>query len=227
MRAYSSLLGHILGSHAQINGYYEMHLSYDSATSLNRQLSLYQESDQLKPHSIYLFDKLLHNNYQLDTRLFSEHKLRVLVTLRPPLQTIRSIVNLFRNKSAPHPYAEVDHAAQYYIQRLQWLDQFCRDNSTPFFYFDADMLQQQPQPLLSKISEWLQLLTPLSAQYELFSRSGKAGAGDSSERILTGSIQQTHNPYESIEVSQAILKEAQQTYISVRDNLRQLAQRTF
>ena len=29
MRAYTSLAGHILGSHPQINGYYEMHLGYE------------------------------------------------------------------------------------------------------------------------------------------------------------------------------------------------------
>ena len=29
MRAFTSLAGHILGSHPQINGYFEMHISYD------------------------------------------------------------------------------------------------------------------------------------------------------------------------------------------------------
>jgi hypothetical protein len=31
MRAFTSLAGHILGSHPQINGYYEMHISYEES----------------------------------------------------------------------------------------------------------------------------------------------------------------------------------------------------
>ena len=55
MRAYSSLIGHILGSHPHINGYYEMHLSYSGMADLDEQLRLYRQSESLKPGSIYLF----------------------------------------------------------------------------------------------------------------------------------------------------------------------------
>jgi len=34
MRAFTSLAGHILGSHPRINGYYEMHISYEDASAL-------------------------------------------------------------------------------------------------------------------------------------------------------------------------------------------------
>lgn len=37
MRAHTSLMAHILGSHSQINGYYEMHLDYEDASALDRQ----------------------------------------------------------------------------------------------------------------------------------------------------------------------------------------------
>ncbi|MBM4190547.1 MAG: hypothetical protein FJ210_07540, partial [Betaproteobacteria bacterium] len=47
MRAFTSLAGHILGSHPQINGYYEMHISYADAAALDRQLALFQENDAL------------------------------------------------------------------------------------------------------------------------------------------------------------------------------------
>ncbi len=227
MRAYSSLIGHILGSHAQINGYFEMHLSYDQPASLDQQLAQYLESEQIKPNSHYLFDKLLHNNYTLDTCLFGDNLPRIIVTLRPPLQTIKSIVSLFRNKTEPHPYAEVDQAAQYYIQRLQWLDQFCRDDSPPFFYFDADIIRHQSQQLLTKLGNWLQLETPLSEHYEIFSRTGQAGAGDSSAQIQKGSIQHNHNNYESIDVPQPRIQAAEFIYHSVRKNLIRLAQQNI
>jgi hypothetical protein len=65
MRAFTSLAGHILGSHPQINGYYEMHISYEDASALDRQLEMFRQDDVLKRDSRYLFDKLLHNDYAL------------------------------------------------------------------------------------------------------------------------------------------------------------------
>ena len=65
MRAFTSLAGHILGSHPQINGYFEMHISYDDATALDKQLEVLQESETLKQNSQFIVDKLLHNDYQL------------------------------------------------------------------------------------------------------------------------------------------------------------------
>jgi len=65
MRAFTSLAGHILGSHPQINGYYEMHISYEDASALDRQLEMFRQGDVLKANSRYLFDKLLHNDYVL------------------------------------------------------------------------------------------------------------------------------------------------------------------
>jgi len=59
---------HILGSHPQINGYYEMHISYEDATALDRQLEVFRQGDVLKADSRYLFDKLLRNDYVLPER---------------------------------------------------------------------------------------------------------------------------------------------------------------
>ena len=56
MRAFTSLLGHILGSNPEINGYYEMHLSYEDASALESQLAEYTKHDPLKRNSGYLFD---------------------------------------------------------------------------------------------------------------------------------------------------------------------------
>jgi hypothetical protein len=48
MRAFTSLAGHILGSHPQVNGYYEMHISYEDAFALDRQLGGFRQGDVLK-----------------------------------------------------------------------------------------------------------------------------------------------------------------------------------
>ena len=42
-----------------------MHLGYEGAAALDRQLELYRQGDAIKPGSRYLFDKLLHNDYVL------------------------------------------------------------------------------------------------------------------------------------------------------------------
>ena len=48
MRAFTSLAGHILGSHPAINGYFEMHISYDDASALDKQLDVFQQHETLK-----------------------------------------------------------------------------------------------------------------------------------------------------------------------------------
>ena len=101
MRAFTSLAGHILGSHPQINGYYEMHLSYEDAAALDRQLEVFQQGDVLKADSRYLFDKLLHNDYVLRPERLGLADIKVLVALAEPAHTIKSIVHLFRQKPDP------------------------------------------------------------------------------------------------------------------------------
>jgi len=57
MRANTSLFGHILGSSPEINGYYEMHISYYSWKSLIRQKLIYLENHQFKKFQIFILIK--------------------------------------------------------------------------------------------------------------------------------------------------------------------------
>jgi len=114
MRAFTSLAGHILGSHPQINGYYEMHISYEDAPALRKQLEVFRQGDVLKENSRYLFDKLLHNDYLLKPERLGPAELKLLVALAEPERTISSIVHLFRQKPDPDLYASPVEAAHYY-----------------------------------------------------------------------------------------------------------------
>ena len=105
MRAYTSLLGHILGSHPQINGYYEMHLSYESEKDLAQQLRQYARHEALKPGSRFLFDKLLHNDYALELERLDLEGEVILLSLRQPEQTLKSILGLFSKKANDDPYS--------------------------------------------------------------------------------------------------------------------------
>jgi len=216
MRAYTSLVGHILGSHLQINGYYEMHLTYEDASALDRQLELYQQGDAVKPGSRYLFDKLLHNDYVLKPERLGHSAIKLLVSLAEPAHTIKSIVHLFAQKPDPDLYASPVEAAKYYIERVRALAEFCRTTDWPYYYFDAELLQRAPEKLLPKLSQWLELDSPLRERYEVFSQTGKARRGDTSERMRSGDIDKARTDYSHIAVADDALRAAQEAYRECR-----------
>ena len=219
MRALTSLAGHILGSHPQINGYYEMHLSYEDASALDQQLDVYRASDALKPNSRYLFDKLLHNDYVLQPERLGLAEPKILISLAEPEHTIKSIVHLFRQKPDPDLYASPVEAAHYYIARVQALADFSQAAAQRYSYFDAELWQRAPAQLLPRLTQWLDLDTPLSERYEVFSQTGKARRGDSSERIRSGSIAKTRTDYAHIVIPEDVLRVAREAYLDCRARL--------
>ena len=215
MRAYTSLLGHILGSHPQINGYYEMHLSYASADDLARQVQLYAQQDTLKPGSRFLFDKLLHNDYVLERDALHLQGETVLLALRRPEPTLKSIINLFAQKNTHEPYANPAEATQYYVERLQALAEFSRQYPQGYQYFDAELIRTDTETTLATLSQWLELDSPLSAHYQRFAKTGVAGAGDTSVAISSGKVISEANHY-AITVDAELLQQATQSYEACR-----------
>jgi hypothetical protein len=219
MRAFTSLAGHILGSHPRINGYYEMHVSYDNAQALQKQIELYCEHDVLKPGSRYFFDKLLHNEYALQLDQLNIFDSKILITLREPEQTIRSIVSLFMKKDLNDLYASFAGATQYYIDRLTWLAEFCRNAQQGYFYFDAEILKSRPEKLLPGLTAWLGLDSPLVERYEVFSQTGMARKGDTSENIHSGIINKDPHDYSSMVIPAEQLLRARHAYEVCRQQL--------
>jgi hypothetical protein len=216
MRAFTTLAGHILGSHPQINGYYEMHLSYEDASALDRQLEMFLEGDALKERSRYLFDKLLHNDYLLKPQQLGLANTKILISLLEPEHTIKSIVDLFSQKGGEELYASPVEAANYYVERVQALAAFCRCAGVPYYYFDAELFQRAPETLLSRLSDWLELESPLSERYQIFSHTGKPRKGDSSARIHSGIIDRTPVDYAHIAVPEEVLHAARAAYRECR-----------
>ena len=219
MRAYTSLAGHILGSHPQINGYYEMHLGYEDAAALDRQLEVFVQDHVLKPGSRYLFDKLLHNDYVLKPERLGLADIKVLVALAEPAHTIKSIVHLFRQKPDPDLYASPVEAAKYYVERVRALAEFCRTTDWPYTYFDAELLVRAPERLLPRLTDWLQLESPLSERYEVFSQTGKARRGDSSERVRSGRIDRARTDYSHVVIPEEALQAAREAYRECREQI--------
>lgn len=223
MRAYTSLAGHVLGSNPAINGYFEMHLGYEDAGALDRQLAEYRKHEDLKDGSRYLFDKLLHNAYRLLPERLGPARLKILVGIRPPEPTLRSIVDLFGRKGGGEAYASPEAATRYYMERLEWLAGFCRARTGAYFYFDAELFRARPRALLSALSDWLELEEPLSEHYQVFSQTGKARRGDSSEFIHRGEIARGRADYRHIRIPRQLLDQAQATYLRCRRRIVELA----
>ena len=219
MRAFTSLAGHILGSHAAINGYFEMHISYDDASALDKQLDVLQENEALKQNSHYLFDKLLHNDYQLKLERPGFENIKILLALREPEQTINSIVDLFAQKETEELYASPEEATKYYIERLEVLADFCRTLAQDYYYFDAELLQSAPEILIPAMSGWLELDPPLSERYTIFSQTGKARKGDSSNLIHSGKIDKTRIDYSHIRIPKDELRRALSVYRDCRQQM--------
>lgn len=191
MRANTSLAGHLLGSHPQINGYYEMHIGYYSNKSLLRQKILYAQQHSFKPNSHYMFDKVLHNEHHVTESILTNSNCRFLVSIRAPEYTVPSIVSLYESAHPEHELTQPEHAATYYCERLEGIAEQIKNTSFPYLYFDADAIKVKPDTTLGVLSTYLALSSPLSPTYQKMHNTGKAKAGDSSSSLLTGKIQQT------------------------------------
>lgn len=219
MRAYTSLLGHILGSHPEINGYYEMHLGYASAQALEQQLQQYRTQESLKPGSRYLFDKLLHNDYALRLNQPGLQDAVTLLCLRQPEPTLQSILHLFTHKKRQDLYAQPEEAARYYIARLEQLGAFSLQYPRAYYYFDAELLCADTRNFLTTLGDWLQLKSPLSEQYQRFSKTGMARAGDTSAMIHSGKVIAQAHPYHDMVLDAEWLQRATQAYWQCRQRL--------
>jgi hypothetical protein len=219
MRAFTSLLGHILGSHPAINGYFELHISYDNPAALDKQVGELRRYETLKESSRYLFDKLLHNDYRLMPALLAVNDATVLACLREPEASIKSIVNLFARKASGDSYEQPKEAAKYYIERVRRLAEFCASATHPYYYLDAESIRTRPEQLLPALTRWLDLDPPLSPRYKTFSQTGQPRKGDSSVLIRSGTIDQSASDYSHVHIAPDLLENALATYRECRRNM--------
>ncbi|MCU7819359.1 MAG: hypothetical protein KZQ57_10960, partial [gamma proteobacterium symbiont of Lucinoma myriamae] len=178
-------------------------------SDLLKQQDLYSSKDVIKSSSQYLFDKLLHNDYELLLEELDLTKIKLLVSIRQPEQSIKSIINLFQNKETEHSYAHPEAAIKYYRDRIMSLAKFCERYKGCYYYYDADLIRSKPKECLAQLQNWLSLESPLTEQYQMFSQTGKAGAGDSSANMTKGKIIQQQTNYEALEIPSDLLSKVQ------------------
>ena len=105
------------------------------------------------------------------------------------------------------------------MERVRALAEFCRTTDWPYSYFDAELLQRAPEKLLPRLTAWLELDSPLSEQYQLFSQTGKARRGDTSERVRTGRIDPAKTDYSHIAIPDEALAAAREAYRACREEI--------
>jgi hypothetical protein len=161
----------------------------------------------------------LHNDYRLNPEQLGPANIKILVSLLAPEQAIKSIVDLFSKKEVEDLYASPVEATNYYIERLKALADFCRSVNQSYTYYDAELLQAEPEMLLPKLTDWLELDSPLSERYQLFSQTGEAGKGDSSGLIHSGKIEKTRTDYSHIRLREEELSSALAVYRDCRSTI--------
>jgi hypothetical protein len=219
MRAYTSLLGHILGSHPSICGYYEMHIGYYSWKSLVRQKLIYFRDEPSKPGFEAMFDKVLHNDHGVLTDVLDMPRVSTIFALRHPGKVIPSILRLYSSADPTHEFNSEAFATNYYIERLKELERLASTMKKDFFYLDAEAVRQTPREALDKLGHWLELATPLSEKYELQNKTATDKAGDNSERMGKGEIVKESSEANAFTVSQELIDRASPVYERVRNSL--------
>lgn len=191
MRSNSSLLGHLIGSHDEINGYYEVQQDYLTSQDFLLQKIKFAMANKIKPQSRYFFDKLLHNGVNIDCNLVQQRNAVVLISLRDVNATIPSIMKLAQRENW-HDKSE-EYAARYLLRRLDDLANYGQQLKGKYAYFDADLLRDKSEETLKFITEVLGLVTQIPAEYNVQSLTGVGGAGDTSDAIMSGKIMPNKN----------------------------------
>ncbi len=223
MRSFSSLLCHILGSHAEISGYAEAHLSYFSRNDLDRLARKLRDLTEEPTLGRYALDKLLHSNRQIGPEVLARPDVKVLILLRRPEDTMRSILNMSHARGEQGRYKDFDAVLAHYLDRLHALEMYSGQLGRKALYLPAENLIEDTEGVLESMSRWLELAEPLSPNYKTFKFTGEADYGDPSSNIKTGKIvrdaEERHRTYIAIPMPEEGLRRAEIAYRACVDIL--------
>jgi len=220
MRANTSLFGHIIGNNPEINGYYEMHIGYYSWKSLIRQKLKFLEKHYFKKESKYIFDKVLHDEHEVNCEMLLTHKAKIIISLRSPEETIPSIIKLYQEKvDSSHEFATFNGAAKYYKNRLNTLYEYSEILKNEFIYLDANDIKEKTEETLNYLQQELSLNTPLSTEYNIQNMTGIGESGDHSDNLKLGKINHAKTDFSDIQINKEKMKELEYDYNQIRNKI--------
>ncbi|WP_165312836.1 hypothetical protein [Vibrio ziniensis] len=221
MRANTTLLGHLLGSSDEISGYYEMHTGYYSWKSLLKQKIMFHSANSKEVPTKFYFDKILHSEHYLNETILNRENCSFIFMLRSPERTIKSICKLYRNLEPKHEFAQVEGATNYYTKRVSDIGNIiCNIKDTnKITYIDAECLVNKTNESLEFLTNRIGLKSKLKSEYKKFELTGKKNYGDSSSKIDIGHVSKSDNSYDDIELESDLIKDVEDIYVRVRDEL--------
>lgn len=207
MRSYSSLLGHILAASGEVCGYTEMRRSYRAEADLLALTWQVRSSHGARLRGSVVLDKLLHASHTIDDVVLQKSNVRVLLSVRAPEPTLRSIVAMGIGIDPNHHWSVPQHATEHYVERLDSLVELAQRADRPIV-LNADAVVDAPDAVLGPLQHAIGLTTPLQTDYETRSLTGTAEFGDTSTYIRSGSIVTDRDPHDQIQIDPALLEAA-------------------
>jgi len=108
----------------------------------------------------------------------------LIILFRNPKDSIASILKLTKDY---YEAWDTEKANRYYCERLEFLNNISsQKQKSDVLFIDSDQLIINTDSTLARLSQFLELDTPLSAEYKRFSFTGVKG--DPGEKISKGKI---------------------------------------
>lgn len=221
MRSRSSLLSHLLGSNPGICGYSELHQNYIGRASLFALRAALGQEQKCSLENKYLLDKLLFSR-QVSDAIFELSKPKVILLLREPRDSIRSLLKMGRSTSIDW-HRDPEAVSSYYNASMVWLQGYAERLRGNYFFIESDSLIERTQCVLMQLTKWLGLEEALTENYNIFKNTGKAWHGDPSPNIRTGYVKKT-SKHSDIELPEALLEQAELSYLICKDRLSRLTE---
>jgi hypothetical protein len=222
MRGYTTVLGHILGSHREISGYAETWTSYQTPRDLLKLRCVACSHGNYKPTCTYFFDKMLHNRLQISDSILKRTDIQYIFMVRRPVATIRSMVVLYRKYVEAELGIEegklltsVEEAALHYTKRMTFIAEtgirLRRVGKRAVVIRGEDFIDY-PRPVLAELESFLGLKGALNEHYSVFNRTGAWNFGDPSEFILRKKIERVRPSYTEISMPDQLTETASREY---------------
>lgn len=207
MRGYTSLFGHIMGSNPEIVGYYEMHQNFEKEGDyiIAKYKKYLNKEGRLEEK--YIFDKILHKSHKINIELALKKQVKFIFLIRPPKETILSNAKMFTETPTEETFKG---AAEHYVSQLKYMSSIAEKIGSNAVFIRGEELINNTEIVLTNLTNWLQLKTPLSDKYQTFDKTGTKNYGDPSNNIKAGQILKNRENNE-IDIPDFILEEA--TYI--------------
>ena len=223
MRSFSSLLCHILGSHPEISGYAEAHLSYFGRLDLQRLARKVQQVTGNPELRRYVLDKILHNHREIAPAILDRSEVKVLFLLRNAEDTFRSLLNLSHIRGNKSKFSDPTRVLDYYARRLRQLEGYSAQLVGKAFFLESERLLADTDQVLVELARWLGLRDALKTDYRTFPFTGAPGYGDPSPNIMSGKVvrsdEDRHRHYVSIPIPDDLLRQGIEAHAACRSGL--------